>query len=367
MKESVYFSRQMALPQIGAKEQAALRQATVAIVGVGGLGCPAALALAGCGVGTVLLIDGDSVATSNLHRQLLYSAEDCGHSKAEVAQKKLSAQFPFTQFVAKPQFIGPENATDLLASADIILDCSDSISLKYVLDNYCSVAQVPLVYAAMHQFQGYLSVFHVYRETEVFRYTDIFPAQDGTEQIETCELAGVMTVVPQLLGTMQAVETIKLILGLNPTSLGKLLIIDALNFKISETKIKSRRSNGITAKQPEKMYILSKIKKIQPHELHEIIDQPDLLLIDIREEAELKMGSISNSVHVPYTELTNKLIEGWPELMEKTVVVYCNRGIRSPFAAEKILQFYNEISTVYTLHGGINAWAQSYDPNIYSY
>lgn len=115
------------------------------------------------------------------------------------------------------------------------------------------------------------------------------------------------------------------------------------------------------------MYILSKIKKIQPQDLQDILDHEDLLLVDIREIAELKMGSIPNSMHVSYTDLTNRLIEGWPELLDKKIVVYCNRGIRSPFAAEKMLQFYQQINVVYTLDGGINAWSKIFDPKIYSY
>lgn len=241
MRESTYFSRQMALPQIGPKEQAALRSAKVAIIGMGGLGCPASMALAGCGIGTLILIDGDTVDASNLHRQLLYSAADCEQFKAVVAQQKLSNQFPFTASIAKAQFVTTENAFELLNEADIILDCSDSIAVKYVLDAFCGTTRKPLIYAAMHQFQGYLSVFHDYTKAEVFSYQDVFPFTPEEEQQQTCEIAGVMTVIPQLLGTYQAIEAVKLLIGIGKDIHGRLLIIDGLNLEITATKIKSVR------------------------------------------------------------------------------------------------------------------------------
>ena len=218
------YARQMVLPQVGVKGQKALAAAQVTIVGMGGLGCPVSQYLAAAGVGTLRLIDGDVVELSNIPRQPLYNSDDVGRPKVEVAVERISSLNPVIKVEMKNVFLTSENRDDLLSGTDVIVDATDSLAVRRVLDEYASDHSVPLVYAGLYRFEGQVSVFNYNGGP---RYADLFPEQSATG--DSCADTGVLGMLPGIIGNIQALETVKIILGVEPNLSGKLLLYDGLN------------------------------------------------------------------------------------------------------------------------------------------
>jgi molybdopterin/thiamine biosynthesis adenylyltransferase len=218
------YARQMVLPQVGVKGQKALTAAKVTIVGMGGLGCPASQYLTAAGVGTLQLIDGDVVELSNIPRQPLYRSDDIGRPKVEAAVERLSSLNSGTTLEKKNVFLSADNANDLLGSADIIVDATDSLAVRRILDEYSAANSIPLVYGGLYRFEGQVSVFNHHGGP---RYADLFPEHSITG--DTCADTGVLGMLPGIIGNIQALETVKIILGVEPNLSGKLLLYDGLS------------------------------------------------------------------------------------------------------------------------------------------
>ena len=233
-EEKYRYSRHLLLEEVGLQGQEKLKKAKVLVVGAGGLGCPILLYLAAVGVGTIGVIDFDTIDASNLQRQTLFSTNDLGRSKAKVAKEKLNSNNPFIEVISYNEQLTNENALDLFSKFDIIVDGTDNFYTRYLVNDACLIANKPLVYGAIHKFEGHVSVFN-YQEGPTYRC--LFPNPPKAGSIPSCSEVGVIGVLPGIIGTQQANEVIKIILGTGKVLSGRLLIYNALQSSFMEIKI----------------------------------------------------------------------------------------------------------------------------------
>ena len=239
-EEITRYSKQLLLPEIGKSGQEKLKNARVLVVGAGRLGCPVLQYLAAAGVGTICIVDFDVVDETNLQRQILYSTNDIGKSKAEIASGKISDLNPFIRVETVNRKLETTNALNLISNYDIIVDCSDNFETRYLINDACVLLDKPFVYAGIHKFEGQLSVFN-YKNSAggagpTYRCT--FPEMHPEETLLNCSLTGVIGTLPGIIGTLQANEVIKMITGLGEICSGKILQMNALTLNFSEIKIK---------------------------------------------------------------------------------------------------------------------------------
>jgi adenylyltransferase/sulfurtransferase len=246
--DTSFYDRQTRLPEIGRAGQAKLKAASVLIVGVGGLGATAAQALAGAGVGRLALCDFDRLSATNLHRQFLYAHDDVGKPKAELAAERLRQANPFIQIVPHPERFCAESADRLLAGCNVVLDCTDNLEAKFALSDACSRLGIPLVSAAVHKFEGELLVIAPYGRGGCLRC--LWPDLESATRIDTCSEAGVLGAIPALLGTMQALEAIKLIVGIPSRALDHLILFDGITLQTSEIARHSDRNCAVCGAAP---------------------------------------------------------------------------------------------------------------------
>ena len=218
------WSRQTALPELGIIGQKKLNNASVAIVGVGGLGCFAANILAAAGVGSLLLVDGDKVEVSNLHRQHLYGSDDVGNKKVTAAKKRLSSQYDQVILHTVPEMLVNDNANEYLHNADVIVDATDSIQTRVLIDHTSKETEIPMVYGGLYRFEGQVAVLNHHGSPG---YRDLFPELPTSG--DACAEAGILGMLPGIIGNIQALEAVKLITGIEPTLAGRLLIYDGLS------------------------------------------------------------------------------------------------------------------------------------------
>ena len=220
------YERQIVMPEIGILGQLKLAKAKVLIIGVGGLGCPVLQNLAAVGVGKIGIVDGDVVDETNLHRQFLYSLSDCERNKVAVAAEVVSKQNPETEIIPYSDYFTKENALEIISDYQIIVDCTDNIPTRYLISDMAVAKGIPMVYASIHKFEGQLSVFN-YQNGPTYRC--LFPEDERSEAIPSCNDSGVLGVVPNILGTLQANEVLKIILGIGEILNGKLLLYNSLD------------------------------------------------------------------------------------------------------------------------------------------
>ena len=218
------WSRQTVLPEIGLKGQKKLLKATVAIVGMGGLGCPAAQSLVSAGVGTLKIIDGDKVELSNIHRQPLFSMDDVGKSKVSVAKERLEIMNRESIIETEYSFLNEKNGSHFLSGADVVIDATDNIEARLLIDQCSSNLQIPMIYGGLYRYEGQVAVLNVNGSAG---YNDLFPAPPSGG--EPCADAGVLGMLPGIIGNIQALEALKLIVSIEPNLVGKLLIYDSMN------------------------------------------------------------------------------------------------------------------------------------------
>lgn len=228
------YSRQFVLAGFGAEAQAKLKEASILVVGAGGLGCPALLYLAAAGVGRLVVIDPDVVGLSNLHRQVLFNTEDVGQSKAPIAAARVAALNPLIKIEAIVGRLSRANALELVGSVDLVVDGSDNFATRYLVNDACVMTGRPFVYGALQGFQGQLSVFN-WRGGPTYRC--LFPEPPAAGAAPNCAEAGVLGVLPGVIGLLQATEAIKLLLGIGVPLTGRLLQFDALGMRFRETRL----------------------------------------------------------------------------------------------------------------------------------
>ena len=241
------YSRQIILSQVGGKGQRKLLASKVLVVGAGGLGSPAALYLAAAGVGTLGLVDFDVVDLSNLHRQILHHTGDVGRPKTESAAETLRALNPDVSLAPHRERLTAENCLDLLEPYDVIVEGSDNFPTKYLVNDACVLLGKPLVLGAVYQFEGQAAVFHA---DDGPCYRCIFPDPPPPNAVPSCQEAGVLGVVPGIIGSIQATETLKLLLGIGETLTGRLLVFDALHMSFMDVEMKRNADCPVCGEHP---------------------------------------------------------------------------------------------------------------------
>lgn len=320
--EAIYYGRHYRLPGFSEAVQDKLRGARVLIVGLGGLGCPAALYLASAGVGKLVLCDGDLVSATNLHRQILFDASHLGRKKVDVAAERLRVQNPHIRVETIDRFADESTLRTLAPGFDVVLDGTDNFSAKFAINDACEAAGVALVYGSIFQFEGQVSVFHqAIGGAPGYSYRDLFPEPPPPGLAQNCGEAGVIGVLPGVIGCLQATEVVKLITGLGETLSGKLLMFDALT-GTSDTVNIARRE-----------------RTTRPQAFDHSISHAQLqarlaaalppTLIDVRESGERDRVSIGG-LHIPLLLLPGQLAS---IPTDRDVVVYCATGVRSARAA----------------------------------
>ena len=295
-EEVLRYSRQLNLREVGEEGQRRLKNASVLCIGAGGLGSPAALYLAAAGVGTVGIVDNDVVDLSNLHRQLLHGTRDIGRKKADSARERLLNINPGIQINIHPTRLCAGNAIDLIGAYDTIVDGSDNLPTRYLSSDVCVWQKKPNIYGSVHQFEGQVSVFAPHLGGPCYRC--LFPDPPPADAIPSCAEAGVLGVVPGLIGVMQAMEAIKLILGIGDNLVGRLLHIDTLSLRFREFKLKRDRDCPVCGEAPSIVEPIdyeqfcsarsdTKIAALSPIELNDRLKKNEkIALIDVREPFE---------------------------------------------------------------------------------
>lgn len=348
-EELNYYSRQIILPDFGITTQEKIKQAKVLVIGAGGLGCPVLQYLVAAGVGNIGIADADIISVSNLHRQILYAFSDIGKPKAQVAKEKQQQQNPYVSINAYVENITIENAFELIKNYDIICDCTDNFSARYLINDACVIMKKPFVSASILRYEGQLSVFN---HKTAINYRAIFP--EMPTNIPNCAEAGVIGSLCGIMGSLQANEVLKIITEIGNTLEGKLLCFNALDNSTKLFKIKP--SDTIINKLQESYDVNCivnnrPIKEILVVELKKMLDEKqDFQLIDVREREEYAITNLGGEL-IPLNTLINNL-----DKISKTkpIVVHCQSGTRSAKAIA-ILQ-ENGFTNLYNLQGGIDAY-----------
>jgi len=360
-EEFLYYSRQTALQDVGIQGQKKLKSARVVCIGAGGLGCPALQYLAAMGVGNILIVDEDTVDFSNIHRQVLYTVHDIGQKKAVVAQKKLRSINPNILVETKTVMLSAENAESILSDATIVLDCSDNFATRYLVNDSCFSLSIPYVYAAISNFQGNISVFCTKNGP---CYRCLFPDPPPPGTVKNCAEAGVMGVLPGMLGVMQANEAMKWILGIGDVLVSKFLTVNALSMDIkkftfqrslhcklcsSEMRVEKSApsiqlcTNALTGSE----------NTVNVEQFADLLSKDDVSVIDVREPHEYDYFHMDAEL-IPFSDIENAYLE---KLNSKKVIVICHSGVRSQKAVD-IIRSKVSNAEVYSLRGGLLAWVR---------
>lgn len=345
--EKERYSRHILLDEIGEEGQKQLKAARILVIGAGGLGCPALQYLAAAGVGNIGIIDADIISRSNLQRQILYSEQDIGKPKAEVAAKRLQTQNPNIKIQYFTEALSANNAWSLFKDFDLIVEGSDNFSTKYLANDAAVLTGKPLIMASIFKFEGQLSVFN-YNNGPTYRC--LFPDPAAAESIPTCSEVGVLGVLPGIMGSLMANEVLKIILGIGDILRGRLLKFDTLSLEFQLFRF-----------QKDSSIIIDKLEQISiscPEEnalktisFEEFQQKKELFtLLDVRTDAERKLKSLGG-LHIPLSELGKCASE-----VKKydNLVVYCAAGSRSSKAVALLQQVYPNKS-IFNLKGGINS------------
>lgn len=348
--ENRRYARHFALPQIGSEGQRKLKDAKVLCIGAGGLGSPLLLYLAAAGVGTVGICDFDTVAESNLQRQILFTTDDLGKNKAKQAKIRLLQLNPHLNIRVHPYRLTTQNALALFADYDLIADGSDNFPTRYLVNDACVLTGKPLVFGAVSRFEGQVSVFNLLRAegTRGPDYRDLFPAPPAPGTVLNCAEAGVLGVLPGIIGSMQANEVIKIITGVGTPLDGKLFVFDAAEFTSRTLKIRKRSDTPVTELINYEHFCGEKTATLSHAELIDLRNsKKDFLLIDVRSAEEHAHRNIGGEI-IPLTDLPRRVAE-IPR--NQTIVLYCQSGQRSAQAVRILTEAGYE--RVFSLEAGI--------------
>ena len=374
-EEQVRYSRHILLPQVGEDGQRRLKSSRVLLVGAGGLGSPVALYLAAAGVGTLGLVEYDDVDLSNLQRQILHGSAAIGSSKLDSARDRLRDINPNVRVETYDTRLTAANALEIARGYDLIVDGTDNFATRYLVNDTSVLLGIPNVYGAVHRFEGQASVFGA---PDGPCYRCLFREPPPPDLVPTCAEAGVLGVVPGLVGTIQATEAIKMLLGLGETLVGRLLTIDALTMgfrtieiqrdaecpvcgtrEITELIDYEEFCNGGSPRKENRLGV----REIQPTQLAQrLASGEDLEIIDVREPFEWELGHIPGARLVPLNRIADEI----PRLdKRRETILYCKVGARSRFAAEQLADA--GLSEVRNLTGGILRWIDEVDPTMTRY
>jgi molybdopterin/thiamine biosynthesis adenylyltransferase/rhodanese-related sulfurtransferase len=370
-QELTRYARQIRLPHVGASGQAALKGASVLIVGAGGLGSPASMYLAAAGVGRLGIADGDVVDVTNLQRQILYGTGDVGLQKTVAAADTLASINPHVSVERIAERLTSANALSVVERFDVVIDGTDNFPTRYLLSDACVLTNTPLVYGSVDRFDGQVSVF-VANDGPCYRC--LFPDPPEPGSVDNCAVAGVLGVLPGLVGTAQATETLKLLLGIGEPLVGRLLMIDALRMRFRSVGVErdpecpACGTRAITRLIDYDAFcagatVNDEIETITPCELDELLkDRRSITLIDVREPHEWNYARIQGARLIPLATLGGVL-----ETIgrDDDVIVYCHHGARSDMAAHALRDA--GVRRVRNLLGGIDRWSREVDPSVRRY
>jgi adenylyltransferase/sulfurtransferase len=372
------YSRHLILPEVGMEGQRRLKAARVLCVGTGGLGSPLALYLAAAGIGTLGLVDFDVVDASNLQRQIIHSTKDIGRKKIDSAEEKLVALNPALKVVKHDTMLSSANALDILKDYDIVADGTDNFPTRYLVNDACVLLGKPNVYGSIFRFEGQASVFATEQGP---CYRCLYPEPPPPGLVPSCAEGGVLGILPGLVGVIQATEAIKLILGKGESLVGRLLLVDALNMRFRELKLRKnpecpvcganptvtklidyQQFCGIVPESKQEKALKNGIPQISVKELKSRIDAgEDVLILDVREPYEYQIANIGGKL-IPQNDVPQRLAE---IDRDREIVVQCRSGQRSQRIAEFLQQ--SGYQKVTNLAGGILAWADEIDPKMQKY
>ena len=369
-EERSRYARHLMLPEVGQAGQERLKAASVLCVGAGGLGSPLLLYLAAAGVGRIGIVDGDVVELSNLQRQVIHGMDWLGQSKGRSAAHRLQKMNPLCQVELHEQMLDRENALELIASYDLVCDGSDNFPTRYLVNDACVLQGKPLIYGSVQRFDGQASVFN--RTPESPNYRDLLPEPPPVEQVPSCAEAGVMGVMPGLIGLIQATEAIKLITGIGRSLDGRLLVVDALTMRFRELTLRRDPDrpaiDGLIDYQQFCRPTASPMDSISVIELKSLLDgsADDLVLLDVRNPAEAEVAVIPGAVLIPLATIkSGEAIERIRGLAESgRLYVHCKLGGRSAQAVELLAQ---QGITATNVDGGIDAWSVQVDQAVPRY
>ncbi len=372
-EEILRYSRHLILPDVGVEGQRKLKAARVLLVGAGGLGSPAALYLAAAGVGTLGLVDFDLVDKTNLQRQIIHGTSTVGRPKLDSAKERIQDLNPNVQVETFETRLTSENALDIIREFDIVADGTDNFPTRYLVNDACVLLGKPNVYGSIFRFEGQASVFYA-KEGPCYRCLYAEPPPPGL--VPSCAEGGVLGVLPGIIGSIQALETIKLVLGVGEPLIGRLVLFDALKLQFRELKLEKDPDCPVCGPHPTVTELIDYEAfcgigaepsydgaEITAQELEQEWERnSDLLVIDVREPHESEITHIEGAVLIPLGELPDRLneLDGHRE-----IVTHCHHGARSLKALE-ILKAAG-FSKVRSLRGGIDAWAVNVDPSLPRY
>lgn len=327
-QERKRYSRQIILPEMGLAGQERLKSAKVLVIGAGGLGCPVLQYLTAAGVGTIGVVDNDTVDITNLHRQILYSPEDVGKEKATTVVEKLRAQNPYGQFIPIPVRLTSENAAEIIGPYDLVIDGSDNFPTRYLANDICVAQNKPLVFGSILRFEGQVSVFN-YQGGPTYRC--LFPDAD---EGDNCEVAGVLGILPGIIGSYMASEAIKVICGIGNILSGQLLVINILNNTNNIFHFEKTVNSTIQPVHEKKEVTFSNEMPLPELEKLQESNPETFYLVDVREPYEFEEDFVGG-VNIPLHDLPENLTQ-MPA--DKTVVFYCSSGKRSKIAHELLMK-----------------------------
>ncbi|MBI5216245.1 MAG: molybdopterin-synthase adenylyltransferase MoeB [Ignavibacteriae bacterium] len=366
------YGRHIIMPEIGEEGQKKLKAARVLIIGAGGLGSPLALYLAASGIGTLGIVDFDVVDITNLQRQVLHSTENIGTSKLESAQERIKQINPHVEVETFPVRLSSENALEIIRRFDIVIDGTDNFPTRYLVNDACVMLKKPNVYGSIFRFDGQVSVFDAERGP---CYRCLYPSPPPPELVPNCAEGGVLGALPGVIGTLQALEAMKLILGCGEPLIGRLLVFDGLMLQFQELKIKKNPDCPMCGEHPSITKLidyeefcnpstgfLTEKNELTPKELHELMKKENnIFLLDVREQYEYRICNIGG-VLMPLATIPQHL-DGLPN--DKPIVVMCHHGIRSARAVEFLKN--NGFHNVINLAGGIDEWSRTVDTSVPRY
>lgn len=362
-EEKERYNRHLILDQVGLQGQVKLKNAKVLVIGAGGLGCPILAYLTAAGVGQIGIIDFDSVDVSNLQRQVLFSVDDIGQNKAEAAAKRLGLMNPLVRFDVYPERLTTKNALELFAKYDIVVDGTDNFSTRYLVNDASVISNKPLVYGSIYKFQGQIAVFN-YKNGPSYRCLFPTPPKHGT--IKNCSEIGVIGVLPGVVGTQQANEAIKIILGIGQPLSGKLMVYDALNASYMQVDV--QRSNEEVEKVLNQADQFSEMDydlfcgvdkqvldtQITWGEFETLLNNEEVQIVDLREEWEQPTLNASNLIRIPMETLAKSVDQ---LNKDKKIVLVCQSGNRSK-AALAFIKGATQLENIVELKDGLKYYGK---------
>jgi molybdopterin/thiamine biosynthesis adenylyltransferase/rhodanese-related sulfurtransferase len=394
------YARHIIMPEVGLEGQRKLKAASVLVVGTGGLGSPLALYLAAAGIGRLGLVDYDVVDESNLQRQIIHGQSSLGQSKLDSAERRIRDVNPYVEINKYNVPLTSANALELLAPYDVVIDGTDNFPTRYLVNDACVRLGKPNVYGSIFRFEGQLSVFYA---EEGPCYRCMFPEPPPPGLVPNCAEGGVLGILPGTIGTMQATEAIKLILGIGDPMIGRMMLYDALEMSFTTIKIRKNPNCPVCSIPAEDVELIdyemfcgvpahdhsdfsahdpryADINTIDVHELHSRLESgEDLLVLDVRNPHEWQIAALDGTLRIPKGDIQvakNALLAG-RKLREETVlaqipqdrevVVMCRSGVRSADVIQMLGEIGYDLDRLRNLTGGILAWAQEIDPSLPMY